>query len=394
MSIFAQSEDMAFYTEEFNRPGSTFFSRLEVLETVRNANLTGIGEFYHEALRTLIGVLPNANTWDERAAAAASARILVHGLAAETYLPAASDIWVLIQNFDVVHAINDGIVMHDALIALGQIDSRDHIPYIVRRLDSFNRDHTNDVATRLRFQRGVAGAIIALETLQDPSGFAPVFFTSIGWFDSAIRNMAANALPNIVEDPADIIIALIRDASNNPAVKYEAWRGMLRTNAPDSSKARVAAAALDVGWGFLTANLEFQRQLREMRLSAIDTIRVMGVADSSVYANLQRSYRNNFTAIAPDYDEIHRTLAALSASGSDEAVDLLFGFLHELHHRRQFGPWGMRERQVLQMLIPALGASRTQSVQAIALLSAIQRSGDYTHVEQGWARNALAALGF
>jgi hypothetical protein len=196
-----------------------------------------------------------------------------------------------------------------------------------------------------------------------------------------------------MEDPGEIISEIIRNPSYNPIVKYEAWREMLRTRAPNSSKAMVAAVALETGWTFLTSNVDFQRALRDMRLSAIDAIRVMGVADESVYVNLDRSYRNSFVTVNPDFEEIRRTVGALSASGSDEAVALLLGYLRELHDRRRLGPWGPRERQVMQVVVPALGATGTQSMAVRQLLTTIQRSGDYTSAEQGWARDALRALG-
>jgi hypothetical protein len=298
----------------------------------------------------------------------------------------------LVQNFDVIRDINDGLAMQDALIALGQIGSRDHIPHIARRLDIFNNDPTSDLQTIRRVQRGVAGAINALETLQDPMGFRPVFFASIGWYDFTTRTMASVALPNIMEDPGEIISEIIQDPSSSPRVKNEAWREMLRTRAPNSSKASVAAVALDTGWTYLTFNIDFQRALRDMRLSAIDTIRLMGVADESVYVNLERSYRNSFVAAVTDFEEIRRTIGALSASASEQAVGLLLDFLREIHNRRRLGAWGARERQVMQMLIPALGATRTQSEDVIQLLTTIQRTSDYTSAEQGWARDALRAL--
>jgi hypothetical protein len=393
MTIFAQGTDMSFYTAEFNRSDASIFDHLDILESVQNANLTGIGEFYHNALSVFLERLPNAVTRDERAAAEASARIIIRGLAEERYTDAAPDIWRVVQNFDVVRDINDGLVMQEALIALGQVGAKDFVPHIALRLDNFNTDVTSDVQTRRRIQHGVMGAINALEALQELQGFSPVFFASIGWYEPAVRTMASIALPNIVEDPGEIIAEIIQNASNDPRIKYEAWREMLRTRAPDSSKASVAAVALETGWTFPTSNLDLQRFLREMRISAIDTIRIMGVADETVYPNLERSYRNSFVTANPDFEEIRRTVNALSASGSDEAVGLLTDFLSELHTRRRSGVWGSRERQVMQMVIPAIGASRTQSQEARQLLSTILRSTEYTSAEQTWARDALRALG-
>jgi hypothetical protein len=242
-------------------------------------------------------------------------------------------------------------------------------------------------------QRAAAGAISALEALHEPEGYRPVFFASIGWYDPSIKNMAYNALPNILDDPGEIIIQIIQDPANNPETKFEALQEMLTTGAPNSSKAKVAAAALGAGWNYFTSNPTFQRAASEMRKSAIDTISLLGAADDSVYTNLERSYSNNFINVVPDYDEIKKTVGALSSLKTNQAVDLLMKFLQELNSRRQTGVWGNKERQALQWLIPGLGATQTQSQQARQLLTTIQRSSNYTTTEQGWARDALRALG-
>jgi len=392
MTVFAQSADMSYFESEYHRPGATFVERLEVLEVIREAGITGIGDFYHDALKVLIQRFPDVTTNVERRAAEACARIICQGLAAEKHNAAAADLWQTVLYFDVIRDHHEGLVMQDALNALGQVDGRDFIPHIVLRLNDFNTQSLADVETRRRVQRAVVGCINALEAFRDPSGFRPVFFVSIGSYDTAIQNMASVALPNIMDDPGEIIAEIIRDPSTTPPIKYEAWREMLRTRAPDASKASVAAVALATGWFYSTPNPAFQRNLREMRISAIDTIRVMGVANDSVYADLERSYSNNFINPVPDFEEIRRTLACLSALRSDQATELMLKFLRELHGRRRVGTWGNRERQVFSWILPNIGASKTQSQDMRLLLMTIQRSNDYTGAEQGWARDALRAL--
>ena len=398
--MFAQSLNMSYFINEYNRPTATFADRLLVLENVRDGEVTDAGEFYHDALKLLLQKIPDISSIEDWDATNASARIICHALGAERYAAAAPELWLVVENFDISRSfhqgfVNQGLVMQDALIALGQIGAAEYVPHIAQRLTDLNTRETSDVETRRRVQRAVAGSISALEDLKDPAGYKPIFFasTTTSWYDSAIKNIASLALPNIVEDPADIIIEIIRDTSVAPPVKYEAWRDMLSSRAPESSKARVAAAALSTGWSYPTSNQTYQRFLREMRVSAIDTIRVMGVADDSVYANLERSFNTSFVTPNPDYDEIRRTLNCLSAIASDEAVQLLLKFLRELHTRRESGPWGNRERQVFSWVIPSLGATKTQSEDVALLLNTIQRSRDYTGVEQSWAGDALRELG-
>ena len=393
MTIFAQSRELSYYEAEYNRQDATFYDRLEVLETVRGMGLTGIGEFYHNALKLLITKLPDIKTMEEKEIAENSARLLCQVLGDEKYTEAGPEIWLLVPFFDVVNDVNNGFVMQDALIALGQINAKDFLPNIVLALDDLNTRETPDVESKRRIQRAVAGTISALENLHEIEGFRPLFFASIGWYDPFIKDLASAALLTVVDDPAESIIEIIQNTSNNPDVKYEAWREMLLTNAPETSKAKVAAVAIATGWSYSTSVQQYQRSLREMRKSAIDIIKAWGIQDDSVYANLEKSYTNNFVNTQPDYDEIRKALDTLAVIKTDEAVDILFKFLDELHARRRSGPWGNKERQLFQWLLPNIGVTGTKSVLVQNLLTTIQRSDDYTGTEQRWARDALRELG-
>jgi hypothetical protein len=389
MTVFAQSKDMSYYTDELNRTGATFLDRLHILEIVRSENLTGIGEFYHDALKTLLYKIPDIKTKEDWDANESSAKIILQALAAEKYAPAAPDIWPLVQYFDIANDANDGIAMQDAIVALGQTGDKNYVPHIVLVLDDCNTQQTADVESRRRIQRAAAASINALENLHDIAGYRPVFFVYVGWYDTVIRNLAYNALPNIVEDPGDVIVEIIMDAVNNPSVKLRAWQEMLRTNAPDSSKAKVAVTALDMSWKYPTSNTALQRDSRAMRLSAIDTISVLGVADDSVYTNMEKAYRDGFVNNSPDYEEIKKTVDSLSIIKTDQAIGLLSSFLKEINERRRSGVWADRERRCMQWIISALGATRTNSPEVRVLLTTIQNSQEYTGAEQGWARDAL-----
>jgi len=393
IAVFAFSQDMTVFTTEYMRADGTFGERLALLEAVRDAQLSGIGEFYHNALKYLIARSPDIRTTTERDAAERSSIILCQGLGAEKYSAAAGEIWQIAELFDVVSSsATDGNAMQTALIALGQVDAQAFIPQIVQRLNNFNLQPSTDPESRRRIQMAVIGCVSALEALHDIRGYRPVFFASVGTYEPAIRQIAANALPNIVDDPADVLIEVIRDTSSTPSVKLTAWNEMLKSRAPDSSKAKVAAAALEVGWTYNTNNQTFVRNLSDMRKSAIDTIRQYGVANDSVYTYLEFSYSRNFINNVPDYDEIMKTLNALSVVKSNEAVALLYKFLNELHGRRRSGPWSNKERQLYEWVTTYIGRTGTQSVEVRILLTTIGRTEAYTSAERNMARNALIAL--
>ena len=391
MTIFAQ--DMSYYTADYMRPDGSFAERLAVLEAVRDANRTGTGSFYHEALKYLLLRTPEIRARGEREAAEQSVIIISQGLGAEKYTAAAADLWQAIDTYDVVRGSNEGNAMQAALIALGQVNGRDYLPHVVQRLNDYNTQTFRNAETRRRYQTAVIGCINALETFQDISGFRPVFFASVGSYDPAVKQIASNALPSIAADPGDIISGIIQDAGSNPFVKLEALNQMLKTRAPNTSKAKVAAVALATGWNYTISDRAMQERLRDMRKTAIETIRQYGVQDDGVYANLEKSYSNNFVNRTPDYDEIMLTLNALAAIKSDEAVNLLLKFLTELHGRRRNGPWDDKERQVFQWVVSCIGITGTKSPEARYLLTTIQRTAYYTPYEQGLARNALTQLG-
>jgi hypothetical protein len=123
------------------------------------------------------------------------------------------------------------------------------------------------------------------------------------------------------------------------------------------------------------------------------TISKTGIVDDSVYVNLKKSYDQNFVNNTPDYNEIRVTISTLSSLATDRAVELLVGFLGELNERRRSGPWDNRERNVFSWVVEGIGATKTESQDAKTLLTFAQRSQNYTPAEQGWARNALRALG-
>ena len=393
MTIFAQGYDMSFYIEEYNRTGATVFDLLDILKAVKAENQTGIGDFYHNAIVMFLQRLPNYTTSQEIVAIHEVSTLLFKGLGAEKHTESAPHVWTLVEYYDVSQQQNDGFLMHDALVTMGQIKAVEYASHIVTRMDYFSRHETPDIQTRRKLQLGLTGAISALEALHEPIGVSPVFFASIGWYDPETRAVAAAAFPNIMEDPYEIVIDLIRNPFNDPSVKLAAWRAMLSTRAPNVSKAKVAVVAIEMSYTYIPATREGQNILREMRMDAIDYFRVIGtIDDEDVYAYLERTYREGFYTNNTDTEIMMIVVRALSAVRTDEAVSLLTQFLRELHTRRRSGPWGANERGLMQYIIPSIAVTGTQNQTTLQLLSIIQGSSMYTGAEQTWARNALRVL--
>jgi len=393
ITAFPQVEDIAFYRDYYFREEGTFNDRLLVLEDVRAAKMTGIGSFYHDALKYLYYRGADVTSKQERAIMEQTGILLCDALVEEKYAAAADDIWKSVVLFDVTRDNNEGFAMQAALNALGQLGAKDYIPYIVQRLNQFNAMTLSDLETRRRVQRAVIGCVNTLELFHDIEGYKSVFFVSVGGYDKPIQDVAIAALPNIVDDPGEIIIAVIIDPSNNPRVKLAAWREMLRSKAPGDSRAKVAAVALSTGWSYSSSDINFQTNLREMRKSAINTISQFGASEDSVFPNLYKSYSFNFLNNVPDYDEIRFVISALSALKTEPAVALLHKILHELHDRRLSGPWSRKERQCLEWVLSALGSTGTKSADVMKTLMVMRRETKYTSSEKKWIESAMKSLG-
>jgi len=396
MTVSAQGVDMSFYTEELNNSETTVYGMVDILRAVKEGNFTGIGEFYDNAIKVYLHRLQNHTSNQDRVAVEEAARLILRGLAAEKHAESAPQVWQLIQYFDIANQLNDGYLMYEAVVAMAEMGAKNYAPHIAIYLESYNERYNADLNFKSKMHLVMPGLVTALETFGDAVGVRPVFFASIGWYDSDRREIASNALVNIMNGLGDvighIIGEIITDHYNSPGIKYAAWQQLLRTQSPNETKARVAVSALEASYSFVGTSRETQNILKEMRTSAIQTIRELGIADDSVYPFLERTYREAFETGSTDMETIVLVVRTLTAAKTDEAVALMTEFLRGLHSRRRSGPWGNIERDIMNIIIPALASTGTQSQTTIQLLTMISRSSMYTGAEQGWARNALTQL--
>jgi len=396
-TVFAQEPDLSIYWEEYNRSNATISEMLGVLKAVRDENQTGIGSFYRDAIRVFVQRLPNYTSNQDRLAIEEISSLLFRGLSAEKQTDAALYVWQLVHYFDISHRPNDGILMYEAIVTLGQIDAKDFASYIAILLERYNERSAVDPIYKSITQVVVPGTINALETLGEPVGVRPIFFASIGWYDNDLKAIASKALVNLMNKLGDtigeIIIGIINDLFNSPSVKNAAWQEFLQTTTvSDEVKAKVASVALEASYTFITSSRESLAILRIMRVTAIDKIREVGIADETEYAFLERTYREALEGADTDYETIILVIRTLTAVNTEESVNLLTEFLRGLHYRKRSGLWGSRERDLISIIISAISTTGTQARPTIQLLTVIQNSAIYTIAEQNWARNALATL--
>jgi hypothetical protein len=344
MVIFAQSNELAIWSEEFDRAVS-IAEQLNIITTVEEGNYSGAEEFYARALNRLIVEYPKISTINDKNTADTIARKLAPKLGDARYNAASADLWQTVVYF------SNPDVKADALIALGKADTdKAFLSQVVQLVTDWNARPQPDRETRDRVERIIKGAIVSLENYKDPSGYLPVFFVSTGWYMGTTKNQAAAALPNITDDPTDFLLAVIRGPGYTYDIKNTALNTSKASASPNEKKASVAVAALAEAWRVSTNVPLQQRALITMRKQALGMIQSYGTQDSSVYQSINKSYTQ-----ASDREERLLTIATLKALASDEAARLLNGYLRDLTERRRSGPFTNEDETTARAVIPALG---------------------------------------
>ena len=337
---FAAAEDVDVYSYLYNA-ALTNSAQLDILQNMSEARLSGAGEFYAKALRKLLAEYKNIKNVTERNAADEQAILLSSLLGGEKYTQAASDLWLVVDGFA------SPLVKAEALMALGKIRATNYLPQVIRVLESLNVSPTAD---RLNGERIAFGAIIALEKYQDPSGYLPVFFASIGWYSDRIKSQAARSLPFIAKDPTPYMLEVIKGAGYDYSTKFSALKIIEATKLENKTKAGVAVAALAEGWKGAATDIHIKATLADMRKMSIRMINRYKTDDESVYPLLERSYTNGY-----DMQEKLEAVVALASQGSDESARILSRFLMDLNSKRLSDNIKQEDEQMVRAIIPALG---------------------------------------
>jgi HEAT repeat protein len=342
---FASSEELEIYTYLYS--GSlTNSEQLAILQNVEKLKVSGAGEFYAGALRRLVTNYQNIKNVTERSAANDQAVLLSRLLGLEKHTSAAPDLWRAVETF------TDPLVKAEALMALGKMRATAFLPQVARLLTDLNSTSTPD---RLMGERIAFGAVIALEKYQDPAGYLPVYFASVGWYSDRIRGQARKSLALISDDPTEYMTGIIQSSGYPYTVKLTALQSMEASGAAETAKVGVAVAALSEGHRASTNVVAQRTALNQMRKLAINMIYRYKTGDEAVYGLLERSYKQFAERIDGDRDEALDAIVTLGALGTDESARRLSSFLMDINKKLQSGAHTRKDEDLVREIIPALG---------------------------------------
>jgi HEAT repeat protein len=372
--LFASPEDLETYTLLYNS-ADTQVEKLRLAQEVVDSEIPESLDFCAMVLDRLLTVYPTIRGNQELDAANKTARLAAQVFGDAAYREGALNLW------RVVGVFSEPQVRADALIALGRIGAAEYIPQVVQMLLDLNSRPDHD---RLSGERLANGAIIALEHYRDPSGYLPVFFAAVGWYNDWVKNQARSSLPKIMDDPSEPLTSVIKSSTYSYEAKALALQTAENADISGEKKGAIALAAFAEAWRAATANRRYRMELAGIRKSAIRMIGRYGVQDPTAYPLLERSYKEGV-----DPEEQFAVVATLAALADSSAVRLLSSFLLVINEKLKDGTLTQADERMVRALIPALGA--TGQAAARPALRAIQAQ-DWTNVVKRLADEALRQI--
>jgi hypothetical protein len=342
-AVFADSEELDFYTGQFNN-ADTVVEQLAVVRSVIDQEIADADSFYAASLSRLLSEYPSTRAVQELNAADDMAQRLVKVLGTDQYTDAAHDVWRVVRVF------SNAMVKSEALIALGAMNATDLLPQVLQTLTDTN---TRGPINRTSGERIAYGAIVSLASYNDPSGYVPVFFAANGWYSNWIKRQAADTLAQLQENPSEPLTSVIQNAGYNFEQKYMALSTIEKSSASDEEKAAAAVTALDQGWRGTSGDPVLRGKLISMRKLALDMISRYGSEDETVLPLLNRSYR-----YGADEEEQFNTIAALAKIANDDAVQLLGTYVIDLNEKQARKAFKQMDERRIRALIGGLGATQ------------------------------------
>jgi hypothetical protein len=375
-------EDLEIYMFLYEN-SRTVTDQYNIMVVLQTRKLAGAGEFYARAFNRLVNQIPaiqRSAPTVEKVAADDLAQTLAALLGDDKYQKAADDLW------RAVGAFSSPQVKAESLISLGKLRATAYLDSIIRVLTDLNaapprgREDADSKGIVAR------GAIIALEKFRDEKGYLPIFIMSVGGYPERIKELARVTLPIILEDPSQLLTEqVIKSSSYAPDVKFVALQTIENANAPDTSKATAAVAALSEGWRQTTNDVRQRGQIAQMRKTCIDMIRRYGTTDPAVYPLLERSYKEGL-----DEKEKLDSVQCLGALATEDSAKLLNSSLMILISKLQSGSLTQSENQIIRAIISAIGTVGSASSR-VPLRSLIALDATTNAVKQ-LANDALAKL--
>jgi len=252
--------------------------------------------------------------------------------------------------YQVVQTGDDPLVKAEALIALGKMRATDYVEPIVVLLNGLN---LGPGASPENNEKLAYGCIIALAKMRDIRGYAPVFYSSVGWYSKRIKALAETSLADLADDPTDALISVIH--SDNFSLRIRALAFEAKSKAAADRKATVALAALGEGHRTQSNDVQQNGLLSQLRTDAMTLLVQTGSKDPDAVDLLKRSAEQGL-----DINEKVIAVYALGTNGTDPATKALSTLLMALNDQERVGKVSGDNDRLAMATVKALGATKNK----------------------------------
>ena len=351
---------------------ATLEQKYSVMQNLIEQDDGGLAPTLQAALDELIRTSSSLKTTTDRETWTQLCDLIVNGLGKMKATEAAPTLYACFLTAE------NPILKADALAAVGKVKGQDYAEPIMLQLKTLNLNQSTDNQSA---EIVAYGCINALEKLKTPAGYKQVFYTSTGWYSQRIKERAKTALVNMLADPSDILMEIMRESI--PEIKLAALQASEASQAPEAKRITMAIFALDAA---LTEQTQDQRKASrygELRSMAIDILIKLKAKNDAAVDLLRQVIDKNF-----DVNERLNAVVALGILGSDTATKNLADLMDKQNQRQAAGIPDSDNR-FTTALMRALGATKNPLGRPVLL--AVEYS-NYTPAMTRIAREAMQEI--
>lgn len=257
------------------------------------------------------------------------------------------------------------VLRSDALVALGKVGGVKHIEIVVRMLEELS---IKSVPDKIYGEQLAYGCIMALSKFKDIRGWSPVFDASNGWYSGRIKQLAAAALPSIVDDPTEAAKQAIEDDAIE--VKRFALKYAMESKASQANKVSTALLGLKKGIETRSVYLSQMREPGLLRKAAMEYLIELGDSGSESVALCRQAWN------PADRDEKLLIMSVYGANASDAAGEALADIITTYNLKRLSEVTSNEEELLMKAAIQNAGKAKNQK--AFASLVAVSANSKWS----------------
>ncbi|HAK46525.1 MAG TPA: hypothetical protein DCO79_11485 [Spirochaeta sp.] len=318
-------------------------AKISVMQNIIDLHDREMEPVITDALKDIVYSLDRSRSFNERQQYDDLARMMIRELGSLKAVDAAPEMYKVMQTTE------DEFLRAVAIVGLGTAGARDYVDEIAEYLQYINSDIVK-IENNEQRKSVIDACILALERLKHPAGFEPVFFASIGRYARESVKKAERALKNMVADPTDLVIDIIK-ADNTFEIRLAALGVEERSSASPERQTEAASAAIEVSLIYNAVTPTDREYQTRTKVKSCELIRDLGVADESAVKWLGIMLNSS-----TNVNELVICLQALGTYSSDAAADVLAIYL-AYHSDRRVSGMQYKDERAIRECINALAAS-------------------------------------